>query len=355
MDIVCKCVIGPCANGCPCTKTGNMCTFACHMGKPWESVPCLNTEQGSEKRSLRPAEVKMAVCDAGLGPAGDRSEMLNRLLLTTSKNRLRRMGISVEEEMKKIEKEKFEKRKLQETCQFCYKMFVNKISCDRHVKKLHSDKLDSEETSILAKKVEDGFDKKCPHCNRYFKYEFSRENHVKRFHNSADKEDTMEEYRCDVCNKVYIHKISLKRHMVLHSQVPVQFSCKFCDFNTSRKDNLEKHLERLHSFVKLNLDLIRKQEEFKCKLCSEDFGLDRLRFQSHLVLKSCQRKGETLEVNNRGKLQCAKCHRSYADANSLTRHIAWKHREPIGYKCSECEASFKLKSSMNRHKKQEHG
>ena len=146
---------------------------------------------------------------------------------------------------------------------------------------------------------------------------------------------------------------SLKRHMVSHEPAP--FSCKYCDVKVSRRDNLKKHIERAHKLLNLNFDLIRKQEVWKCKLCSEDFGKNRLRFEEHLVLKSCQRKGEILEVNKQGKLQCEECHRSYSDANSLTRHIAWKHREPVDYKCSECEASFKLKSSLTRHKKQEHG
>ena len=341
----CRCDSEPCAGVCPCFKTGNMCTNACHMGKPWESVPCLNTEHGLKVKTIKQVEARLALSAAGLSPVGDRHELLKRLAVHYSK----------EEEKRK--KERVEERQMQRTCKFCYRMFANKNSCDRHVKKIHSEKVDSVEASNLTKKLEEGFKKKCPYCKRYFKYEFSRESHVKRFHHSDNnkEEDEMEENCCDVCNKVFVHKISLKRHMDVHSQEPVLFSCKYCDVKMSRKDNLSKHTERIHLLVDLNFDLIRKQDVFKCKLCCVDFGQDQRKFESHLILKTCQRKEEILEVNERGKLQCEECHRSYADVNSLTRHIAWKHRESVHFECSECKASFKLKSSLTRHKKLEHG
>ena len=53
-----------------------MCGPACHMGKPWAEVPCLNSEAGARVRSLKPAEVRRALCDAGLSPVGDKNELL---------------------------------------------------------------------------------------------------------------------------------------------------------------------------------------------------------------------------------------------------------------------------------------
>jgi hypothetical protein len=42
-------------------------------------VPCLNTESGSRVKPLKPAEVRLALCDAGLSPVGDKNELLKRL------------------------------------------------------------------------------------------------------------------------------------------------------------------------------------------------------------------------------------------------------------------------------------
>ena len=363
MATKCRCDIEPCAGGCPCSKAGNMCTNACHMGKAWESVSCLNTEHGLKVKPLKPEEVRMALCDAGLSPVGTKNELLKRLavhystLCQEKPKRLHRLRMKEEKEKEKRKKEKAEERKLQETCKLCYRMFANKNSCARHVKMIHHD--ESVELSNLKKKLEEGFNKKCPHCEKYFKYEYSREDHVNRFHNSdndnKEVKDAFEEYRCDLCNKLFTLKVNLKRHMVSHNEDPVEFSCEYCDVKMKRKDNLLKHIQRLHMSVNLNLDLVRKQDVFKCKVCSVDFGQDQKKFIAHLVLKSCQRKEEILEKDGRGKLKCDECHRSYADVNSLTRHIAWKHREPIDFKCTECKASFKLKSSLTKHKRQEHG
>ena len=77
----CRCDSKPCAGGCPCSKAGALCGSACHIGKPWESVPCLNTEHGIKVKPLKPAEVRQALCQAGLSPIGDKNELLKRLAI----------------------------------------------------------------------------------------------------------------------------------------------------------------------------------------------------------------------------------------------------------------------------------
>ena len=77
--VKCRCDSKPCFGGCPCFKAGSLCHDECHGGKPWESVPCLNTEHGLKVKPLKPAEVRQALCDAGLSPIGDKNELLKRL------------------------------------------------------------------------------------------------------------------------------------------------------------------------------------------------------------------------------------------------------------------------------------
>ena len=52
-----------------------------------------------------------------------------------------------EEEQERLQKEKTEKRITQVTCTFCYRMFLNKNACDRHIKVKHSEKKDADEGS----------------------------------------------------------------------------------------------------------------------------------------------------------------------------------------------------------------
>jgi len=75
----CRCDSKPCAGGCPCSKAGVECGNNCHMGKPWESVPCLNTAHGAKVKVLKLPEVRQALCDAGLSPVGDKNELMKRL------------------------------------------------------------------------------------------------------------------------------------------------------------------------------------------------------------------------------------------------------------------------------------
>ena len=86
----CRCDSEPCAGVCPCFKTGNMCTNACHMGKPWESVPCLNTEHGLKVKTIKQVEARLALSAAGLSPVGDRHELLKRLAVHYSKEEEKR-------------------------------------------------------------------------------------------------------------------------------------------------------------------------------------------------------------------------------------------------------------------------
>ena len=56
-----------------------------------------------------------------------------------------------EEKKEKLQKERAKKRKNQSTCQFCYRMFLNKNACDRHVKKIHNENKDAAEASYLIR------------------------------------------------------------------------------------------------------------------------------------------------------------------------------------------------------------
>lgn len=82
----CRCDSKPCAGGCPCSKAGSHCTPSCHMGKAWDSVPCLNTETGLRVKSLKPVDVRQALCSVGLSPIGDKNELLKRLAVHYTNN-----------------------------------------------------------------------------------------------------------------------------------------------------------------------------------------------------------------------------------------------------------------------------
>ena len=100
---------------------------------------------------------------------------------------------------------------------------------------------------------------------------------MKRFHSDVDMDEKdVTEHRCNLCKELFNHRISLKRHMISHSEEPVQFSCEYCEVKFTRRDNLRKHKQIIHLKVNLNLGLIRTEfkDVDKCKICSVDFGQD---------------------------------------------------------------------------------
>jgi uncharacterized C2H2 Zn-finger protein len=210
-----------------------------------------------------------------------------------------------------------------------------------------------------------GYDQKCPHCNKSFKYDFSLSYHLKSMHSNMGtkeidqtSENTPSLFECNVCAKVFKQQYTLNRHMKTHEDNE-RFECERCTAKFSRHDNLVKHQRRAHSITNVNVDFIRKSgmTKFSCQMCDRNFGTDRSTFEAHLMLRLCRQVNteDVVEVDSNLKFLCDQCDKTYAEKDSLDRHIRWKHCHPIGlFECSECDASFKLKSSLTRHIRKVH-
>lgn len=222
-------------------------------------------------------------------------------------------------EEKKAKKEIEDQRRLNKTCPFCFIVFVEKFSKDRHVRLVHSEKPEKQ--------------------------------------NESKHMDDESFEKCTECGKVYRHKISLKRHMKVHKDAPDSFDCDLCNKKFTRNDSLFKHRERVHHLWNVNLEAVRKKFKNKliCPMCSDDFGTDNNKFELHLVSKACKDKDKIVEIDENDKFKCDLCDRSYSDMNSLQNHIRWKHNNSTrDFKCSFCEASFSYKSSLVRHIRKSH-
>ena len=42
---------------CPCSRAGRECGEGCHLGRPWHTVPCLNTESGRRVEQMTTQEM----------------------------------------------------------------------------------------------------------------------------------------------------------------------------------------------------------------------------------------------------------------------------------------------------------
>ena len=74
---------------------------------------------------------------------------------------------------------------------------------------------------------------------------------------------------CDQCDKSFVHRTSLIRHIKSHDQDKQSFSCEKCKFVTNGLDTLARHRRLIHDTFCINLDALRKSgnANFECKMC----------------------------------------------------------------------------------------
>lgn len=251
---------------------------------------------------------------------------------------------------------KKERQEKNETCEICFQMFSQHGTRNRHMKVVHGTPVPSRDNT--------GFDKNCPHCKKKFKYDFSLSYHLESMHSDTGTQETHKTskkcsplFECKECAKVFKEQFTLNRHLKTH-EGNSGFKCDRCTATFSRHDNLVKHEKRIHSIANINVSIIRKSNmtEFTCKMCGRNFGRDRSTFEAHLMLRLCRQiDKDNLEVDSNLKFVCDQCDKTYAEKDSLDRHIRWKHRSPMElFKCSQCDSTFKLKSPLARHSRRVH-
>ena len=214
--------------------------------------------------------------------------------------------------------EQLERARLEATCPFCFRIFIEKFSCDRHVKNKHSKHLPKTVRKPAGKAVE-----------------------------------------CLTCKKTFYNKTNLKRHENIHVENPPDFHCDICDKKFSRKDNLFQHRERVHKLFNINIDAMKpesQQSSFQCKMCSADFGPNQDALVNHILNKVCQKRGDFLEVNEEGRIECNICDKTYTEMNSLKKHIRSKHQPGNpSVSCDLCGKIYADMSSLTRHMNATHG
>ena len=221
---------------------------------------------------------------------------------------------------------------LDKTCKFCFKIFLHRKTCRQHTKQAHgyfqgSHTMNSEKVS--EQKVQKSL--------------------VKNIDN----------YKCSICDKVYLHSFTLNRHIKTHEKAPAPFKCKFCDKTFSRKDILTKHQQVIHRSYQIDFPAAARQkntDSLRCQMCSLDFGDNQERLFAHLSAKVCQRKTENFKMDDEHRFECKYSSKKYLDRDGLGKHVRLKHSKKIFLiDCNICTSKFQQKSSLVRHLKNIHG
>ncbi|MCY4329124.1 MAG: C2H2-type zinc finger protein [Endozoicomonadaceae bacterium] len=180
----------------------------------------------------------------------------------------------------------------------------------------------------------------CPDCQTTF----TRENYLNR-HNCPNRKEEKKKnlYECSECNACFMEKRSLIRHAVIH-QPKMPFKCNICNQSFKADFYLNRHLKQ-HLQKKI----------FTCNVCNKSF-----KEKVELILHQTTEHQQTTEA----VFKCThdNCHKVYLYKTHLDNHIKNKHKleisqieePPCEYSCDLCNATYKNKISLTRHKKFKH-
>lgn len=135
---------------------------------------------------------------------------------------------------------------------------------------------------------------------------------------------TRQLYNCQVCDKVFNNSISLKQHMIVHSNKK-PFQCRVCGKSFKRSSTLSTHM-LIHSDTR----------PFECHFCGKKFHQ-----------KSDMKKHTYIHTGEKPH-QCNFCGKSFSQSSNLITHCR-KHKGFQPFSCDDCGVSFMRKVDLRRH------
>ena len=161
----------------------------------------------------------------------------------------------------------------------------------------------------------------------------------------ASDSSLQELFNCDHCAKTFAHKASLKRHQMSHQEEKTTFKCNYCEKEFKRKDTKDKHMRINHKSHYVDVDALRQigEDDYRCKMCGENFGKEVQEYENHIILRSCQKGLQDIKLNSKLRLKCNLCEKSYTQLFTLRRHKKEKHTNETLNSSKETKSEQKLK------------
>ncbi|XP_028163739.1 zinc finger protein 37-like isoform X1 [Ostrinia furnacalis] len=163
---------------------------------------------------------------------------------------------------------------------------------------------------------------KCSFCKKKFRYDINMQVHVMRLHGTQDC-DSLDEYRCDICEEVFMFQETLNSHLKNHVRKANFFKCIVCEKKFAENYLLTEH-EKTHL----------QNGRYQCPMCDMNYGI-RNHFEAHL-------KGHS-------KIKdyiCQYCGKEFLRLNSMQRHVHVCH-SGHRFQCPICKK--KLKGHLTEH------
>lgn len=192
----------------------------------------------------------------------------------------------------------------------------------------------------------------CPICRKNFKKPTYLASHKLQMHSTGRK------YECPICDKSFIRKYNMEKHIGCHLEDHV---CTLCCSSFISTSCLQRH--QLHKHTEFE-----KKTVVQCKICNLDFQ-SKLTLYRHKQLHHrlgfdtvecyvCQRHFKNVSIldthmkrhrlDGEAAFKCATCGKYFSMARALKDH-QHLHSADRPYKCKTCNASFRYQSNLHQH------
>ena len=186
----------------------------------------------------------------------------------------------------------------------------------------------------------------------YFGRPFTSLQALNKHVSNVHENNIIKKENCHLCEKSFITKVDLKRHVISVRDKIKAFECNTCEKSFSRKHHLVGHFLRVHEKVK----------NHKCELCEKCFfdkrHLNKHINSVHIRIKPykcdiCEMDFSTtfdlrnhyMPVHNRLKrFKCETCEKAFSSTESLNKHITTQHHGSKNFRCEKCSQSFSVKA-----------
>ncbi|XP_052060489.1 uncharacterized protein LOC127700844 [Mytilus californianus] len=233
-------------------------------------------------------------------------------------------------------------------------------------------------------------DVECPHCDMKFLVHKNLRKHMNKHHPGLITQRRKKTNYCEICDSIFTRKDRLEYHMLEkhpannpdrecricgqkfetdldctdHSnahadmkKVPVA-KCPHCPLYCSSKNNLKRHVDRVHLNIKKYLCNEcgkrfkgRDAYLYHAKRHVDPFGRD---FECHICSKKiATEKGLEIHLRVHTGLKpyvCETCGKGFAQKGNMLSHQAI-HFDDRPFECEECHKTFKKKFDLYKHKK----
>ena len=229
------------------------------------------------------------------------------------------------------------------TCDKCGKGFLSKRLLHQHTQRIHLVNvkpvscLKCDHTSIshrehVTHQKLHTPKTKCGLCNFVTWDKRCLQRHTKNKHDP----NIILPHQCLTCKKGFSSMSELAKHQRTHSGFR-PFKCTLCDYQSSDKFGLRKHVLRKH--VLSNLE----KKRYRCRLCKINFDAEN-EFNKH--------NENHHGFNKRIKkltLRCKYCDYMFTKPQSLRKHEQNQHIERKLYKCRHCQKKFNTEQEKTEH------